>query len=295
MAGLAAWPELAELLAGATRVGPIRVMANWHGYFREAAGPGWALLGDAGHFKDPRRRRASPTPCARPSTWPAPSRRASVERPASTRSCAAGGAGATRTATRCTGLPPTWGRRALAAAGSQFTRDMAGDEEASRSAPAGAQPRSPAFAALHATPARQGRRSAPCATGRPDPRDGKGGGDGAPQGGPPIQAAPSRGTRLGCDRMKERCCWPSPSSGLSCRTSSSPSSSPRRASISAATSRCGRPARPSTQLLLDLVIAALAFFVWAAVEGPRARIRRWWLCIPATLLVGLCFGLPLFL
>jgi hypothetical protein len=52
---------------------------------------------------------------------------------------------------------------------------------------------------------------------------------------------------------------------------------------------------PSTQLLLDLVIAALAFFVWAAMEGPRARIKRWWLCIPATLLVGLCFGLPLFL
>lgn len=52
---------------------------------------------------------------------------------------------------------------------------------------------------------------------------------------------------------------------------------------------------PSTQLLLDLVIAALALFVWAAVEGPRARIERWWLCIPATLLVGLCFGLPLFL
>ena len=23
--------------------------------------------------------------------------------------------------------------------------------------------------------------------------------------------------------------------------------------------------------------------------------RRWWLCIPATLLVGLCFGLPLYL
>lgn len=53
MAGLAAWPELADLLAGATRAGPIRVMANWHGYLREAAGPGWALLGDAGHFKDP--------------------------------------------------------------------------------------------------------------------------------------------------------------------------------------------------------------------------------------------------
>lgn len=52
---------------------------------------------------------------------------------------------------------------------------------------------------------------------------------------------------------------------------------------------------PSTQLLVDLGIASLAFFVWAAVEGPRAGIRRWWLCFPATLLVGLCFGLPLFL
>jgi uncharacterized protein DUF2834 len=52
---------------------------------------------------------------------------------------------------------------------------------------------------------------------------------------------------------------------------------------------------PSTQLLLDLIIASLALFVWASMEGPRAGIRRWWLCIPATLLVGLCFGLPLFL
>ena len=51
--GLAAWPELASLPDGARRVGPIRVMVDWHGYFREAAGPGWVLLGDAGHFKDP--------------------------------------------------------------------------------------------------------------------------------------------------------------------------------------------------------------------------------------------------
>jgi flavin-dependent dehydrogenase len=53
MAGIAAWPELSELLDGANRIGPIRVMANWQGYFREAAGPGWVLLGDAGNFKDP--------------------------------------------------------------------------------------------------------------------------------------------------------------------------------------------------------------------------------------------------
>lgn len=52
---------------------------------------------------------------------------------------------------------------------------------------------------------------------------------------------------------------------------------------------------PSTQLLLDLVIATSAFFIWATVEGPRAQIKRWWLCIPASLLVGVCFGLPLFL
>src|SRR5215213_2908340 len=52
---------------------------------------------------------------------------------------------------------------------------------------------------------------------------------------------------------------------------------------------------PSAQLLADLTIAALALFVWAAVDGPRSGVRRWWVCIPATLLVGLCFGLPLYL
>jgi 2-polyprenyl-6-methoxyphenol hydroxylase-like FAD-dependent oxidoreductase len=51
--GLAAWPELTALLAGARRLGPVRTMSRWHGFFRESAGPGWALLGDAGHFKDP--------------------------------------------------------------------------------------------------------------------------------------------------------------------------------------------------------------------------------------------------
>jgi flavin-dependent dehydrogenase len=50
--GLRAWPELADLIAGSTRVGPIRMITEWHSFFREAAGPGWVLLGDAGHFKD---------------------------------------------------------------------------------------------------------------------------------------------------------------------------------------------------------------------------------------------------
>lgn len=51
--GIAHFEELADVLAGARRVGPVRVMSRWHGYFREACGPGWVLVGDAGHFKDP--------------------------------------------------------------------------------------------------------------------------------------------------------------------------------------------------------------------------------------------------
>jgi 2-polyprenyl-6-methoxyphenol hydroxylase-like FAD-dependent oxidoreductase len=51
--GLAGWPDLQATVAGARRVGPVRMMSRWHGFFRESAGPGWVLLGDAGHFKDP--------------------------------------------------------------------------------------------------------------------------------------------------------------------------------------------------------------------------------------------------
>ena len=52
-AGLHAWPRLHEGVAGARREGRIYTMANMHGFFRASAGPGWALVGDAGHFKDP--------------------------------------------------------------------------------------------------------------------------------------------------------------------------------------------------------------------------------------------------
>ncbi|HZE04818.1 MAG TPA: hypothetical protein VE127_06330, partial [Solirubrobacteraceae bacterium] len=43
----------AEALSGARRVGRIYGMLRWEGFFREASGPGWVLVGDAGHFKDP--------------------------------------------------------------------------------------------------------------------------------------------------------------------------------------------------------------------------------------------------
>jgi 2-polyprenyl-6-methoxyphenol hydroxylase-like FAD-dependent oxidoreductase len=51
--GIGGWPELQGLLAGGRQVGKVRMMSRWHGYFRESVGPGWVLLGDAGHFKDP--------------------------------------------------------------------------------------------------------------------------------------------------------------------------------------------------------------------------------------------------
>jgi flavin-dependent dehydrogenase len=71
------WPELAEVdrsrddlealfmdqalscepvataIAGARRVGKLFGAVRWAGFFREASGPGWVLIGDAGHFKDP--------------------------------------------------------------------------------------------------------------------------------------------------------------------------------------------------------------------------------------------------
>jgi 2-polyprenyl-6-methoxyphenol hydroxylase-like FAD-dependent oxidoreductase len=52
-AGVRGWPELLAGVAGARREGPVCTMANMHGFFRQSAGPGWALVGDAGHFKDP--------------------------------------------------------------------------------------------------------------------------------------------------------------------------------------------------------------------------------------------------
>ena len=46
-------PELADRLDHHGAVGPPRVFPGLTGYLRDAAGPGWALVGDAGYFKDP--------------------------------------------------------------------------------------------------------------------------------------------------------------------------------------------------------------------------------------------------
>jgi menaquinone-9 beta-reductase len=52
-AGVRGWPELHAGIEGTRREGPVYTMANMHGFFRQSAGAGWVLVGDAGHFKDP--------------------------------------------------------------------------------------------------------------------------------------------------------------------------------------------------------------------------------------------------
>lgn len=46
-------PALAAVLGDARQDGPAHKMMRFSGYFRQAAGPGWVLVGDSGHFKDP--------------------------------------------------------------------------------------------------------------------------------------------------------------------------------------------------------------------------------------------------
>jgi 2-polyprenyl-6-methoxyphenol hydroxylase-like FAD-dependent oxidoreductase len=46
-------PGLAERLRGCRRVGKVRAATDLESYFRRSTGCGWALAGDAGHFKDP--------------------------------------------------------------------------------------------------------------------------------------------------------------------------------------------------------------------------------------------------
>jgi 2-polyprenyl-6-methoxyphenol hydroxylase-like FAD-dependent oxidoreductase len=48
----AAAPELHERVLAGTRVGPLHGSGTQRNFFRRAAGPGWALVGDAGHHKD---------------------------------------------------------------------------------------------------------------------------------------------------------------------------------------------------------------------------------------------------
>ena len=46
-------PDLASVVEGAERAEHYRGFPGQVGYFRQSVGPGWALVGDAGYFKDP--------------------------------------------------------------------------------------------------------------------------------------------------------------------------------------------------------------------------------------------------
>ncbi|MCU1643006.1 MAG: dependent oxidoreductase [Nocardia sp.] len=46
----AAWRDR---VGGATNMSPVRATDDLSAYYRASSGPGWALVGDAGHFKDP--------------------------------------------------------------------------------------------------------------------------------------------------------------------------------------------------------------------------------------------------
>ena len=50
---IARLPRVGDLVAGARRVGRPRGLRPVDTFLREAAGRGWVLVGDAGHFKDP--------------------------------------------------------------------------------------------------------------------------------------------------------------------------------------------------------------------------------------------------
>lgn len=52
---------------------------------------------------------------------------------------------------------------------------------------------------------------------------------------------------------------------------------------------------PARQFTYDLLICCLAFIGWTTWDAPRSRVRAWWVIFPATFLVGLCFGIPLYL
>lgn len=51
----------------------------------------------------------------------------------------------------------------------------------------------------------------------------------------------------------------------------------------------------ATLLASDLSIAFVAFALWAAWEGKSLEMSLWWVPVPASIFVGLCFAIPLFL
>lgn len=45
----------------------------------------------------------------------------------------------------------------------------------------------------------------------------------------------------------------------------------------------------------DVLISSVVFWVWSYADSRKRGIRRWWVIVPANLLVGLSLALPLYL
>jgi len=51
----------------------------------------------------------------------------------------------------------------------------------------------------------------------------------------------------------------------------------------------------ATAVAADLIVSAVVFFGYVFYEGRSLGMKHLWMYVPATLFVGLSFGLPLFL
>ena len=45
---------------------------------------------------------------------------------------------------------------------------------------------------------------------------------------------------------------------------------------------------------VDVLISAVVFLVWSYNDSKKLNLRRWWILLPATFLVGLSLALPLY-
>lgn len=55
------------------------------------------------------------------------------------------------------------------------------------------------------------------------------------------------------------------------------------------------PTLPAAAILADASLTAFTFLTWAKWDSHTHRVRGGWLAFPATYLVGICFGAPLYL
>lgn len=45
----------------------------------------------------------------------------------------------------------------------------------------------------------------------------------------------------------------------------------------------------------DVLISIVVFWVWSYLDARKLNIRRWWIVLPSSFLVGLSLALPLYL